>query len=112
MDPALRILARAIVEVACGDADMLNYLQLSIRMHGCTETVVRPYFEALSDHQRDRCLARAAELAAEFRAAATADTVAGRVRQAAPSGRPAANDPLPAIPVRAAAGSTAVIWKR
>ena len=33
MDPALRILARAIVEVACGDADMLNYLNTVLEFH-------------------------------------------------------------------------------
>lgn len=63
MDPAMRILALAVLDVVHQDAHRRGFLKVSVDAHGFCEAAVRPYYDSLSSFEKRACLVRAEQLA-------------------------------------------------
>jgi hypothetical protein len=63
MDPAMRILALAVLDVVCQDAHRRGFLQVSVDAHGYSDEAVRPYFNSLSPFEKRACMVKAEQLA-------------------------------------------------
>lgn len=63
MDPAVRILADALLEVLGTETDEGTLFKLGQRMHEGSVAAVAPYFEGLSTFEKRACMIRAQQLA-------------------------------------------------
>jgi hypothetical protein len=63
MDPAMRILAEAMLDVLGKETPEAGLLKLGRQMHAHSAESVRPYFEGLSHFEKRACQTRAEQLA-------------------------------------------------